>query len=807
MNDRDLDDLKRMTERKPPPLPPRQPTRPPSLEEFRPHSERTGSPLQQLRPPGGQPRRANTGGQPPRPMQPAGYRPTAPRRGEVERNRRSWPMAILLWGGLCLGGLMGAAVLALMVWSPANLVRDQLVARVKAKTGRDLVIAGPTSLSFYPSLAISMRDVTLSAPAAMGGAPIATMQALEASVPLLPLLQKQVNVERLVLRRPVIDLRVDASGRRSWDFAALKPPKLIQLAQATSGRPGQIPKELQEFVKSANPDSREATVSKGPLAALESLSLEDVRVEGGTLRYGDERTGVTEEIQTLDASLSLAGISSPLDAKGSLVWRGEPLAFDARLASPKLLSEDRPARLALKVSGRVADIDYDGAVTLGRNPEVEGTIALKSPSLKALAALIGASMPDAGGINTASLNGRLKASEAAVSISDMTVGLDNLTAQGNVTVEPRAVRPMIRGNLQIAELDLNRFTLPTAGAAPAPTKARATPVQRIAPAGKPAQSIEDLLKANPGQPAAPGPRVQGYTQRAGWSDEPIDLSAFRLFDADLKLALGRLNYRDIKVGQTQMRVGLKDRALTAHFDDVQLYDGRGRGLLTIDGAAAVPVIGANLAIDGTSAAPLLKDAANFEWVAGRAKVNFAVGGQGQTEHQIMASLQGKADVQFKDGAIVGHNVQKILNGLMQGRFSGLDRQPNEKTDFSEMAASFTIQNGIATNKDLRLVSPLVRITGAGSASLGDRTIDYTLRPKLVGQTAGQSAPADATGLEIPVKLTGSWDKPTIQPDIDGVLKNPDQAVETIKQLGKQFKDGNPDAMNKAKDLLNQFLKR
>ena len=140
-------------------------------------------------------------------------------------------------------------------------------------------------------------------------------------------------------------------------------------------------------------------------------------------------------------------------------------------------------------------------------------------------------------------------------------------------------------------------------------------------------------------------------------------------------------------------------------------------------------------------------------------------------------------------------------------FSGLERSPTEKTDFSEMAASFTIQNGVATNKDLRLLSPQLRITGAGTASLGDRTMDYTLRPKLVGQPAVQGGPADATGLEIPVKLTGSWDKPTVAPDIDGVLKNPDQAVDTLKQLGKQFKENNPEAMNKAKDLLNQFLKR
>ncbi len=716
-------------------------------------------------------------------------------------------MSIALWGGLSLAGLIGAIFVALTIWSPANLVRDQLVARVKAQTGRDLVIAGPTSLSFFPSVAISMSDVTLSAPPGMTGAPIATMQALEASVPLLPLLQKQVNVEQVILRKPVIDLRVDASGRRSWDFAALGAPKLIQLAQATTGRPGQIPRELQDFVKSANPDSREAVVSKGPLAALGNLSLEDVRIEGGTIRYVDERTGVAEEVQTLDARLSLSSISSPLDAKGSLIWRGEPVAFETRLASPKLLTEDRPARLTLKVSGRPAEIDYDGAVTLGRTPEVEGTVAVKAPSLKALMALLGATIPEATALGATSLNGRLKANEAAVSISEMTLGVDNLSVQGALTVEPRGGRPMLRGNLQIAELDLNRYALPTAGAAASvpSVKARAVPSQKIAPAGKPAQSIEDLLRANPNQPAPAGTRVQGYTRRLGWSEETIDLSAFRLFDADLKLALGSLIYRGLKVGQTQMRVGLKDRALTAHFDDVQLYDGRGRGLLTIDGTTPVPVIGANLAVDGTSAAHLLKDAADFEWVAGRAKVNFAVSGQGMTEHQIMSSLQGKADVQFKDGAIVGYNVSNMLRGLAQGRFSGLERSPAEKTDFSEMAASFTIQNGIAQNKDLRLISPQLRITGAGSANLGDRTMDYMLRPKLVAQaTAGTT---EGGGLEIPVKLNGSWDRPTIAPDIDGVLKNPDQAIDTIKQLGKQFQEKNPEAMNKAKDLLNQFLKR
>ena len=785
--------------RVPPPLPPSPQQRRPSLENFRPLSERTGSPLQQLRPPAGQA---------PRPRPIPGQRPATasnyPRRDE-EPAGRSLVARLLLWLGLGLIGLVGTAAIALMIWSPAGLVRDQLAARIKAKTGRDLVIAGATRLSFYPSLAIAMNDVSLSAPPGMGGDPTIKMRSLQASVPLLPLLQRQVNVEGLTLRAPVIDLHVDARGRRSWDFAGFVPAEPVRYAQAGSARQptGGIPRELKDFVQSASPDSVEASTSRGPLAALEALSLQDVRIDGGVVRYRDDRTGVNEEITAIDGRFAMANISSPADAKGSLVWRSEPIAFDVRLTSPKTLTEDRPARLALKLAGRPIDLDYEGTVTLGRAPETEGTLALKAPAVKALLTLLGAAQADGTPFNAASATGRLKLSEQAVTLSDATITLDQVSAQGSISVEQRPARPFVRGNLQIAELDLNSLTLPAVGVAPAAMGAaarpRATTPARAVPTAKSPQSIEDLLR-DPAPKA--GVRVQGFTQRSGWSDEPIDLSALRLVDADLKLSLGRLIFRAIKVGQTHMRVALKDRALTATFDDIQLYEGRGSGLVRIDGAAAQPAIGANFSVDGTSALPLLQDAANFDWVAGRTKATLAIGGQGMSERQIVATLQGRADVQFANGAVVGYNVPKILQSITQGRIPGLERNVAERTEFSEMAASFTILNGVATNKDLRLTSPVVRVTGAGVANLNDRTLDYTLRPKLVG-----TPEATTGGLEVPVKLAGTWDKPSISPDFDGVLKNPESAIDTIKQIGKQLKNGDGDAVNKAKNLLNQFLKR
>jgi AsmA protein len=354
------------------------------------------------------------------------------------------------------------------------------------------------------------------------------------------------------------------------------------------------------------------------------------------VRYADERTGAAEEVEAIDARIALASISGPLDAKGSLVWRAEPLAFDARLTSPKALAEDRPARLALKLTGRPIELDYDGAVTLGRVPETEGTIAAKSAAVRTLLQLFGVAAADTVAITMAQIGGRLKVSEAAMSLSDATISLDQFGAQGTIAIEQRPVRPMVRGNLQIAELDLNRLTLPAVAAAPGaspPARPRAQPPGKAAPATAP-RSIEDLLR----DPAPkPGARVQGFTRRAGWSDDVIDLSAFRLLDADIKLSLGRLLYREIKVGPTQMRIALKDRTLTATFDDIQLYDGRGSGLVRIDGAGAQPAIGANFSVDGTSALALLKDAADFDWVAGRAKVSLAVGGQGASERQIVGS--------------------------------------------------------------------------------------------------------------------------------------------------------------------------
>ena len=87
------------------------------------------------------------------------------RRGRPQRSR--W-LAVAGYTGLGLGCLLLGAVTFLLVAAPVDLVRDRLIEQVKSRTGRDLVVSGPTSLVFFPRVAISLGQCRLLGPARHG---------------------------------------------------------------------------------------------------------------------------------------------------------------------------------------------------------------------------------------------------------------------------------------------------------------------------------------------------------------------------------------------------------------------------------------------------------------------------------------------------------------------------------------------------------------------------------------------------------------------------------------------------------------
>jgi len=138
------------------------------------------------------------------------------------------------------------------------------------------------------------------------------------------------------------------------------------------------------------------------------------------------------------------------------------------------------------------------------------------------------------------------------------------------------------------------------------------------------------------------------------------------------------------------------------------------------------------------------------------------------------ALAGNARVEIKDGSVKGVNLAdsarnvKSMVGMKQHKADA-----TQKTDFSEMSASFKITNGVAHNDDLKAASPFVRLAGAGNLDIGKNLIDYLAKATLAATAKGQGGrdASQVAGVTIPIKLSGALDNPTWNVDYSGLLGN------------------------------------
>ena len=165
----------------------------------------------------------------------------------------------------------------------------------------------------------------------------------------------------------------------------------------------------------------------------------------------------------------------------------------------------------------------------------------------------------------------------------------------------------------------------------------------------------------------------------------------------------------------------------------------------------------------------MKDAANFDSLEGKGNLSLDVSGQGNTVSAIKKALNGNAAIKLADGAIKGVNIAgsirdaKAKLGALKGEKTQAASQ-TDKTDFSELSATFNIKNGVAHNSDLAGKSPLLRLGGEGDIDIGNENLDYLVKATVVATAAGQGGKelVDLKGVTVPVKLTGPVHRAAIQ---------------------------------------------
>ncbi|MBU1365808.1 MAG: AsmA family protein [Gammaproteobacteria bacterium] len=664
-------------------------------------------------------------------------------------------------GGAVLVGVLVVAIGVLYAMFDEAAIKRQLVDQVAAKTGRQLSIDGELRLSVWPDVAVRVSQVRLSE--ADGKSEFFKLGAARIAVAVLPLLSKELKVKRVEIDGLAVNLIKRKDGSLNID-------------------------DLNSGDKTAGPSPTPAGQPATPLDIdVAGLALRDAR-----LTWHDETTGKTTEISDLD--LSTGALSGNTGSQHfavdqfKLATRGSigPDQFVLTLEAP-----------GLKLTAGEASGD---ALTLSATLEGAGKKIVSRIALDGLAGSLEALSirQFAFGLDAALGESSLKADLASPVAADgkaRTIVLDKLS--GAVEVASPAL-PMKQLKLPLAgrlaaDLGKQRADLALATGFDESKIDLKLAVERFAPLALGFALDIDRLNVDRYLPPKPAGQGGGAGKGGAAPEAKIDLAALKGLDVQGTVKVGQLQANKLKLSGLDARIEIAAGRLQVAPLRARLYGGSVDGSVSVDAAGNRFAVRQNLR--GIDISPLLKDLADKDILEGRGSVSLDVTTRGDTVSALKRGLAGQAGLDLRDGAIKGINLAKLLRqakAALSGKqaLSG-STSAAEKTDFSELTATFRIDDGVARNKDLALKSPFLRLAGEGEIDIGRDSVDYHARISVVDSATGQTGQelAFLKGITVPLRLRGPYGQLAYTLELDKLLQ--EAAKTQLKQkaqevLGKEL---------------------
>lgn len=262
-------------------------------------------------------------------------------------------------------------------------------------------------------------------------------------------------------------------------------------------------------------------------------------------------------------------------------------------------------------------------------------------------------------------------------------------------------------------------------------------------------------------------------------DEVIDLSALKALNANGSVRIGKLSYGQTKLQNVRIDLKADGGVATLAPFSASLYGGNMQGSLNVD-ARTIPNIAFKQSMSSVAVGPLLQDTINNDMLSGNGTVNINITTQGNTVNTFKKNLAGTSSLALADGALKGIDIAgkirdiKSKVNLLKGKAVEAASDEKQKTDFSELNASFTIKNGIAHNEDLNMKAPILRLAKGdsfGDINIGNQTLNYTAAPTIVKSIKGQGGENldELAGISIPLKISGTFADPKFGLDTQAIV--------------------------------------
>jgi AsmA protein len=243
-------------------------------------------------------------------------------------------MRVLKIAGGAVAVVIVIVALLLVAGIPSDLLSSAIAERVERETGYRLTVAGSTKVGLWPSLNVTLTDVTLDKPSDRETS--LTVGSIQADTTLASLWAGHPEITELAIVRPVLNVPLLRERSAAPRPASSKPA-------AVSGEPG----------------------SNAP-------AIQRIKVSDATIVFSNLRDRVEDRIEGLNAD-AMVGADRKIRISGSARAGEHPLKFDIKATAPAPplerqnvpveLTLDAPDLLQAPLSGR-AEVRLNGSVVM-----------------------------------------------------------------------------------------------------------------------------------------------------------------------------------------------------------------------------------------------------------------------------------------------------------------------------------------------------------------------------------------------------------------------------------------------------------
>ena len=419
--------------------------------------------------------------------------------------------------------------------------------------------------------------------------------------------------------------------------------------------------------------------------------------------------------------LKLTGMSVSVNINGGIIPGGKLHHSSQGNVDINLKSNKGTAQLAniiLEVAG--AKLTGNAKLTqLSPQASITGNFKTNQFNLKQLLTVLGVKLPTSSKANMfgktqASFN--IRATPNSANIRGLNLSIDQSKITGDFSIA-NFKAPAIKTNLKINQIVIDDYLAPV--------------------------DPKVAKKSNP-------------------NDKLLPVELLKKLNLNGTIAISKLRFDDIDLTQLHASINANNGIINAKPLSFKAFKGAYNGNLNINVTGNIPVIKMNHKIQQVRSENVLMQFFQDRYVSGGVYLNTSLTTRGNTLATLKQSLNGKADIEFREGTIRDSNLaKKVELAINLFEKKKTNAEGKKVVTFTKLGGDWQANKGVFSTDNIQLLAPHFLISGKGNINIVKNELDLKLR--LRSKDKGNKYFA-------PLHIHGPFDKLKYEIELDVLAK-------------------------------------